>query len=554
MELVYLRVEKYKNIEDQEFNFSPKFKCELKNNKTISYNKKNFINILPNGINAITIAGENGSGKSTILELIAKILSNDVEDITYTLIINRSSLNLYTNHDIKISDIVNNTDEVIIKGELENLYFIFQSNSFVTGYFDDLIDNFSSKLYKHYDSSKKDFNIRNQSWLNQFLNGNRILESYSLDGIKYRQKHSLYIEEFLTTFKNSKNLMQLNFIAKFQDIFFSMDLPNKLEISIPHNKNTAGIIEDGFYKKVKKTITNYHSKESIGTDEDYNEELTKGEENFLKILKTFSSQNNANDVIVLNLDDAKKLINSYTNIKIDIFDVKWYGLSTGQDAFINLFTLLLHGLESLREQGTEETDVIIALDEIENNFHPLWQKKIVMNLLDFLKIFLFNVKAERNLTINIQLVFSTHSPFVLSDFSKENILFLDKGKEIKPDIETFGSNIHTLLSHNFFMNEGLMGEFSKKKIQEIIKYHEFLIDKKLRSPGKEKDLEKLKKTYIEVQQKYFWNIQSIIGDDYLKQIIKNHLIEIEKILLGQDEAKKLEIERLHEQIAQLEES
>ncbi|WP_419675852.1 hypothetical protein ACN2CX_00545 [Aliarcobacter butzleri] len=47
-------------------------------------------------------------------------------------------------------------------------------------------------------------------------------------------------------------------------------------------------------------------------------------------------------------------------------------------------------------------------------------------------------------------------------------------------------------------------------------------------------------------------IQSIIGDDYLKQVIKNHLVEIEKIVLGNDEAKKEEIKRLKAQIELLE--
>lgn len=49
IELVYLWVEKYKNIENEGFNFSPRFKCEYKNDtKVLTIDKKdNDINIFP---------------------------------------------------------------------------------------------------------------------------------------------------------------------------------------------------------------------------------------------------------------------------------------------------------------------------------------------------------------------------------------------------------------------------------------------------------------------------------------------------------------------------
>ena len=70
MELVYLWVEKYKNIENQGFNFSPRFECsydEEKEELTINENK-DYVSIFPENINVTAIVGENGSGKSSILE------------------------------------------------------------------------------------------------------------------------------------------------------------------------------------------------------------------------------------------------------------------------------------------------------------------------------------------------------------------------------------------------------------------------------------------------------------------------------------------------------
>jgi hypothetical protein len=165
----------------------------------------------------------------------------------------------------------------------------------------------------------------------------------------------------------------------------------------------------------------------------------------------------------------------------------------------------------------------------------------------------FKIINNHNKVTNI--IFTTHSPFILSDLPKENVIFLEKGKQVYPfedRKQTFGANIHTLLSHGFFMKDGLMGEFAKEKIQSIINYHEELLKKELTKNENKKQRDKEKAIYEKEHKSEFWKIQSIIGDDYLKQVIKNHLIEIEKIVLGNDEAKEEEIKRLKAQIELLE--
>ncbi len=74
--------------------------------------------------------------------------------------------------------------------------------------------------------------------------------------------------------------------------------------------------------------------------------------------------------------------------------------------------------------------------------------------------------------------------------------------------------------------------------------------KELNKNENKKQRDEEKKIYEKEHKTKFWQIQSIIGDDYLKQVIKNHLVEIEKILYDEylidKEIKKLkdEIERL----------
>ena len=92
------------------------------------------------------------------------------------------------------------------------------------------------------------------------------------------------------------------------------------------------------------------------------------------------------------------------------------------------------------------------------------------------------------------------------------------------------------------MEDGLMGEFAKGKINEIVDFHKTVAKKRYQKC--------LTKIYKKRKTK-FWQVQSIIGEEYLKQVIKNHLIEIEKILFGKDMAKQEEISRTEKYLKSL---
>ena len=109
---------------------------------------------------------------------------------------------------------------------------------------------------------------------------------------------------------------------------------------------------------------------------------------------------------------------------------------------------------------------------------------------------------------------STHSPFMITDFPKENLVLLkkkDKRASVEvlnePEISPFGANLYDLLSDSFFLKENI-GLFSKRKIQG-------LIGNKRR---KKYYMENVDLRMDEKEQKY---VESRIGDPVVRSLIKN---------------------------------
>lgn len=116
----------------------------------------------------------------------------------------------------------------------------------------------------------------------------------------------------------------------------------------------------------------------------------------------------------------------------------------------------------LREDALQqEESALIFIDEGELYYHPEWQRRYVSTLLDMLSL------CEGG--ARVQIVFTTNSPFVISDVLKEDVQYLsDSRTEFG---ETLGQNIHILLKRNFFMDYTI-GEYSRRLIETIIRWIE----------------------------------------------------------------------------------
>lgn len=144
-------------------------------------------------------------------------------------------------------------------------------------------------------------------------------------------------------------------------------------------------------------------------------------------------------------------------------------LSSGEQHFIHsLQSVFYHivNINSVFYSGYEKIkyrNINLVFDEIELYYHPEFQRTFLFEILKGIE----NLKIDHIKGINI--LFSTHSPFILSDITHNNILRLNVGKpEFRAQEKTFGANIHELLGSSFFLENGFVGEFAKRKIESLV--------------------------------------------------------------------------------------
>lgn len=113
-------------------------------------------------------------------------------------------------------------------------------------------------------------------------------------------------------------------------------------------------------------------------------------------------------------------------------------------------------------------NLLITIDEGDLYFHPRWQVEFLSRLLKDLPLIFAGKK--------IQLILTTHSPFLVSDLTKDHLIFLRKEGAMlevipneKLEWDTFGGNIGELYLNAFFLDGNLISHFAAEKINDLIK-------------------------------------------------------------------------------------
>ena len=151
--------------------------------------------------------------------------------------------------------------------------------------------------------------------------------------------------------------------------------------------------------------------------------------------------------------------------------VKFETLSSGERQQLFTISSLLYHLDNLNSIKDDEYDkervfyphVSIVLEEIELYFHPEMQQSFVRYLMDgILSINLEHLKS-------VHFILVTHSPYVLSDIPRANILALnEKSDSVNvASLKAFGANIHDMLRKSFFLGNGAIGSYAQWEIKHI---------------------------------------------------------------------------------------
>lgn len=180
----------------------------------------------------------------------------------------------------------------------------------------------------------------------------------------------------------------------------------------------------------------------------YDIEFSIGDDIFKSIsVKCDDKAENLYDLIVeINEDLGYKFISFNLNRRF----------SSGERVLLNLFNSFEQEIESIKSKNT-----IIFIDEIDQNLHPEWQRSIIYQLLKYFK--------SRNI-IDAHLIFTTHSPFIVSDIPNNHLKSKigNQFKSIQGEM-TFAGNLNDVLFDVMKINS-FNGEFTHELINDALDY------------------------------------------------------------------------------------
>jgi hypothetical protein len=529
IKLCYIWIEEYKGFRNQGFNFATDYSDS---NITRTKNEKHIKNFFGSGIINITgIIGKNASGKTNILELIQYISegANTIINKPFFAIYNTGKTFIIYNY--KMPQVRNDFGAEVrnYEGKIPEINSIFFSNVFdgrrhnfskkiINISTNDLLNSqFGENINKNYQKTiqqqikfikspqfklLEDIEVSVNENENHKLKPSKvILTSPIWSNIinriktfdeKYTRetKSEIKLKEFVLSFRkkitdnrSANSIKYFSAFLVFIDFVLNRDILKYSESKLYKDQKEYHIILNSLFEETQKDFR---------IDEIYKYFTTQFAVTIDKYWNVFETHKFLIDLVEVELgnqsnSELKEDIGTYANRRVQFtldyndrvgsfltgyldattnqslsYSVEWAGISSGHKAYINLFANF-HSIAS----KVKEDSVLISIDEGDLYFHPKWQTEFLFKLINILPK-LLNKKC--------QLFLTTHSPFLVSDLPKNNLLFVQKNNNGNLEVmenesiegETFGGNIGELYLDAFFMQGSLISHFAASKIQAIV--------------------------------------------------------------------------------------
>ena len=151
--------------------------------------------------------------------------------------------------------------------------------------------------------------------------------------------------------------------------------------------------------------------------------------------KCFRSITGCNDAKVQFNMDTNEIDVIYTNQNNEKVRIPVNQLSDGYKCTISLIADIAYRMAILNPQlldkVLEETEGIVLVDEIDLHLHPVWQQRIIGDLLDIFP--------------KVQFIVSTHAPAVINSVPSDSLIVLKENQAFGAPNETYGKDANTIL-------------------------------------------------------------------------------------------------------------
>ena len=227
-------------------------------------------------------------------------------------------------------------------------------------------------------------------------------------------------------------------------------------------------------KKIRRSINSLNMSYENATDIKQNGKYQKtlkatDIDRYLKKQEDEISPELVEDYLPSPIFEYKLLLDKIENKDIIKEKINYKNLSSGEIQLlqtISIHTYHIMNLLSVNKDRPRYNNINLVFDELEICFHPEYQRQFVKKMLTVIE----NMGINKKVSINIFLI--THSPFVLSDIPRSNILYMeteeDKAKGKKLPTHSFAQNIGDMMYDSFFM-EKTIGDFAEEKLKELIR-------------------------------------------------------------------------------------